>query len=104
MASNKDNLIFEKTSFLHGNNSPFIKDLDRVESRLSKYIPGIINKIIHFSEVYEKKNCNNKVSNNTIILRKLYSKIINANIYSSDGDVKNHVNSHVFLMTMSKTM
>ncbi len=27
MASNKDNLIFEKTSFLHGNNSPFIKDL-----------------------------------------------------------------------------
>ena len=66
--------------------SPFIKDLDRVESRLSKYIPGIINKIIHFSEVYEKKNCNNKVSNNTIILRKLYSKIINANIYSSDGD------------------
>ena len=27
MASNKDNLIFEQTSFLHGNNSPFIKDL-----------------------------------------------------------------------------
>ena len=27
MASNKDNLIFEKTSFLHGNNSPFIRDL-----------------------------------------------------------------------------
>ena len=27
MASNKDNLIFEKTSFLHGNNSQFIRDL-----------------------------------------------------------------------------
>ena len=27
MASNRDNLIFEKTSFLHGVNSTFIKDL-----------------------------------------------------------------------------
>ena len=27
MASNKDNTIFEKTSFLQGSNSPFIKDL-----------------------------------------------------------------------------
>ena len=27
MASNKDNLIFEKTSFLHGSNGPFIKEL-----------------------------------------------------------------------------
>ncbi len=27
MASNKDNVIFEKTSFLQGTNSPFIKDL-----------------------------------------------------------------------------
>jgi len=27
MASDKDNLIFEKTSFLHGNNSPFIKEM-----------------------------------------------------------------------------
>ena len=27
MTSSKDNLIFEKTSFLHGNNSPFIKEL-----------------------------------------------------------------------------
>jgi len=27
MTSNKDNLIFEKTSFLHGSNSPFIKEL-----------------------------------------------------------------------------
>tara|TARA_Y100000590_G_scaffold307703_1_gene347420 strand:+ start:566 stop:3460 length:2895 start_codon:yes stop_codon:yes gene_type:complete len=27
MASNKDNIIFEKTSFLQGNNSPFIKEL-----------------------------------------------------------------------------
>ena len=27
MASNKDNIIFEKTSFLQGSNSPFIKEL-----------------------------------------------------------------------------
>ena len=27
MSSNRDNLIFEKTSFLHGANSPFIKEL-----------------------------------------------------------------------------
>ena len=27
MASNKDNTIFEKTSFLQGSNSPFIKDI-----------------------------------------------------------------------------
>ena len=27
MASNKDNIIFEKTSFLQGHNSPFIKEL-----------------------------------------------------------------------------
>ena len=27
MASNKDNIIFEKTSFLQGYNSPFIKKL-----------------------------------------------------------------------------
>ncbi len=27
MASNRDNLFFEKTSFLQGNNSPFIKEL-----------------------------------------------------------------------------
>ena len=27
MASDKDNLIFEKTSFLHGNNSSFIKEM-----------------------------------------------------------------------------
>ena len=27
MASNRDNLIFEKTSFLHGSNSSFIKEL-----------------------------------------------------------------------------
>ena len=27
MASDRDNIIFEKTSFLQGGNSPFIKDL-----------------------------------------------------------------------------
>ena len=27
MTSNRDNIIFEKTSFLHGGNSPFIKEL-----------------------------------------------------------------------------
>ena len=27
MASNRDNIIFEKTSFLQGSNSPFIKEL-----------------------------------------------------------------------------
>ena len=27
MASNKDNIIFEKTSFLQGINTPFIKEL-----------------------------------------------------------------------------
>ena len=27
MTSNRDNIIFEKTSFLQGSNSPFIKEL-----------------------------------------------------------------------------
>ena len=27
MASNRDNIVFEKTSFLQGSNSPFIKEL-----------------------------------------------------------------------------
>jgi len=39
MASNRDNTIFEKTSFLHGNNSPFIKELYLKYLRNPKSIP-----------------------------------------------------------------
>ena len=39
MTSSKDNLIFEKTSFLHGNNSPFIKELYLKYLKNPKSIP-----------------------------------------------------------------
>ena len=39
MTSNKDNLTFEKTSFLHGNNSPFIKELYLKYLKNPKSIP-----------------------------------------------------------------
>ena len=39
MASNKDNLIFEKTSFLQGYNSPFIKELYLQYLKNSKEVP-----------------------------------------------------------------
>ena len=39
MASNRDNTIFEKTSFLYGNNSPFIKELYLKYLRNPKSIP-----------------------------------------------------------------
>ncbi len=39
MTTNKDNLIFEKTSFLHGNNSAFIKEMYLKYLRNSKSIP-----------------------------------------------------------------
>ena len=39
MASNRDNLIFQKTSFLQGHNSPFIKELYLQYLRDSKAVP-----------------------------------------------------------------
>jgi len=40
MASNKDNIIFEKTSFLQGGNSPFIRELYLKYLNNPKSIPG----------------------------------------------------------------
>ena len=39
MASNRDNIVFEKTSFLQGSNSPFIKELYLKYLENSKSIP-----------------------------------------------------------------
>ena len=39
MTSNRDNIIFEKTSFLQGSNSPFIKELYLKYLKNPKSIP-----------------------------------------------------------------
>lgn len=57
----------------------FYENMIVVEKRLGKYIPDILKNIINISETYEKNNCN-RVSGNTLIMKKLYEKVINKNI------------------------
>lgn len=49
-----------------------------VESRLSKYIPDIIEKFVEISENYEKNNCS-KISDNTFLLKKIHSNVMKKN-------------------------
>tara|TARA_Y100001970_G_C14174571_1_gene826204 strand:- start:641 stop:1357 length:717 start_codon:yes stop_codon:yes gene_type:complete len=56
----------------------FIEDMKVVENRLGKYVPEIVKKIIDISEKYELNNCN-KISNNTLILKRLYPRIMKKN-------------------------
>lgn len=50
-----------------------------VENRLGKYIPDIIKNILDISETYENNYCNGVISENTILMKKLYSTIIKKN-------------------------
>lgn len=53
------------------------QEIDTVSNKLLKYVPDVISKIIEISETYEKSKCSNNVSNQTIILKKLYGSLIN---------------------------
>jgi len=64
-----------------------IQEIERVTSRLLKYVPDIIKKIIEISEVYEKSKCSNVVSNNTTILKGIYTSLINPQNRGTDFDV-----------------
>jgi hypothetical protein len=56
----------------------FEEDMKVVENRLGKYVPEIVKKIIDISEKYEKNNCSD-LSGNTMILKKLYPRIMKKN-------------------------
>ena len=78
------NLINLKSDIPEGDN--FTDQMKVVESRLGKYVPDIIKKIISISENYEKKNCN-KISNNTQTMKLLYSRIIKKNASHEDYEM-----------------
>tara|TARA_Y100000996_G_scaffold352990_1_gene292741 strand:- start:616 stop:1335 length:720 start_codon:yes stop_codon:yes gene_type:complete len=54
------------------------QEINTVSNKLLKYVPDVINKIIEISETYEKDKCSNNVSNQTIILKKMYGSLINS--------------------------
>ena len=45
-----------------------------ITHRLSRYMPNIISKIIYLSESFEKEFCG-EISNNTKLLKELYSRV-----------------------------
>ena len=61
MTTNKDNLIFEKTSFLHGVNSPFIKELYLKYLNNPKSIP------ISWVEFFDGLNEDQEIIKNEIL-------------------------------------
>ena len=61
----------------------FDNKLKTVENRLGKYVPDIIKQIMTISELYEQRNCN-RISQNTKILKLLYSRIIKKNTSHED--------------------
>tara|TARA_A100001037_G_scaffold8655_1_gene8467 strand:+ start:9416 stop:10135 length:720 start_codon:yes stop_codon:yes gene_type:complete len=54
------------------------QEINTVSNKLLKYVPDVINKIIEISETYEKDKCSNNISNQTIILKKMYGSLINS--------------------------
>ena len=56
----------------------FEEEMKVVEKRLGKYVPEIVKKIIDISEKYEKNNCSG-LSGNTMILKRLYPRIMKKN-------------------------
>tara|TARA_B100000035_G_C20991976_1_gene550604 strand:+ start:795 stop:1514 length:720 start_codon:yes stop_codon:yes gene_type:complete len=56
----------------------FSRYMNVVENRLGKYIPDILKNILDISETYEKNNCE-KISENTIMMQKLFSTVIKKN-------------------------
>lgn len=81
----------------------FVENMHVVEVRLAKYIPDILKNIIDISETYEKNNCN-KISENTLLMKKLYSTIIKKNASHKDyklpdiniGEYFNSFQSNIF--------
>ena len=53
----------------------FEENMKVVENRLGKYVPEIVQNIIVISERYEKNNCSG-LSDNTLILKRLYPRIM----------------------------
>ena len=56
----------------------FEEDMKVVENRLGKYVPEIIKKILDISEKYETNNCS-RLSDNTMILKRLHPRIMKKN-------------------------
>jgi hypothetical protein len=56
----------------------FEEEMKIVEKRLGKYVPEIVKKIIDISEKHEKNNCSG-LSGNTMILKRLYPRIMKKN-------------------------
>ena len=56
----------------------FEENMKVVENRLGKYVPDIVKKIIDISEKYEKNNCS-QLSDNTLVLKRLYPRIMKKN-------------------------
>lgn len=54
-----------------------------IKNRLGKYLPDILKMIIDISENYEKNNCQ-KISENTILMKNLYSMVIKRNVASEN--------------------
>ena len=56
----------------------FNRYMNVVEHRLGKYVPDILKNILDISETYEKNNCS-KISENTLMMKKLFSTVIKKN-------------------------
>lgn len=56
----------------------FNRYMNVVENRLGKYVPDILKNILDISETYEENNCS-KISENTLMMRKLYKTVIRKN-------------------------
>ena len=97
MASNKDNTIFEKTSFLQGSNSPFIEDLyskylsnpNSIPESWTKFFDGlnedqeIVKKEILGPSWAPKKN---RILNTQVLEKKIIEqKIPNGTLASQEG-------------------
>jgi hypothetical protein len=80
--SNDLSVIFGRLIGINGSYSETFKINDNkntIMNKLLKYIPDIIKKIIDISEYYEGIQCNGEITENTVMLKMLYSKIVKNN-------------------------